>query len=73
MTRFKLVLMVLWLSLRQRWYMSKWNPWGAASPGGRHRATRDFLAAMERSGAAFVRAAQATDETPSVPPNPPVQ
>lgn len=70
MNRFMLTVAVLWLALRQRWYESKWNPWGMGSYGAQRRAAQRVMEQLEKQGPAFVRAATGTD--PSAP-NPPVQ
>lgn len=72
MNRIMLVLAVLWLSLRDRWHRSLWNPWGLASARGRHRSTADVVAILERQGPAFLQTLTGTGETPPNPPKPPV-
>lgn len=58
---------VLWLSLRERWYLSRWNPWGATS--GRRRSTADLVETLGREW----RAAHQAHGTPPSVPKPPLQ
>jgi hypothetical protein len=73
MNRIMLFAAVIWLSLRDRWHMSKWNPWGAASPGGRHRATMDVVEQLKANGDAFLRTVTGPHGTPPSAPPPPVE
>jgi hypothetical protein len=66
--RFMLTMAVLCLAVRQRWYESKWNPWGMGSHGARHRSTQAVVDALEVHGKAFIRAATGTDPSPPTPP-----
>ena len=68
-----LVLAVLVLAVRERWHMSRFNPWGVGSRGAAHRSTQDVVTALEKHGAAFVRTVQGTDGTPPSATNDPVQ
>lgn len=67
------VLGILWWSVRQSWYESRWNPWGMGSPGAAHRSTEHVMQLLEQQGPALLRTLQGTDGTPSSAPNPPVQ
>lgn len=65
MNRIMLYAAVLFLAVRQRWFMSKWNPWGAAS--GRHGSTLRAVKAMEAGAGGLLRAAQAGTPRPPAP------
>ena len=73
MRRLSLVLAVMVLAVRERWHMSRFNPWGMGSRGAAHRSTQDVVTALEKHGAAFLRTAQGTDGTPPSAHNDPVQ
>lgn len=73
MNRFMLYAAVLSLAVRQRWYESKWNPWGMGSRGAQVRAAQAVMEELKKqppATAMFIRAATGTDPSP---PNPPVQ
>lgn len=70
MNRFMLTMAVLWLAVRQRWYESKWNPWGMGSYGAQHRAGQDVIEALKKQGPAFIRTATGTDPSAPKPPVP---
>lgn len=73
MNRFMLTMAVLWLAVRQRWYESKWNPWGMGSRGAQHAAARAVMEELEKQGPAFAAALRNATGTAPSPPKPPVQ
>jgi hypothetical protein len=70
MNRLLLYAAVLVLAVRERWHMSRFNPWGIGSYGGRHRAAQGTLDALGTHGD-LTRAAR--PQPPPNPPEPPVQ
>jgi hypothetical protein len=69
--RAALILAVLWMALRDRWFLSRWNPWGAAS--GRTLPTQDVIDIIEKHGQAWMRTMTGTGESAHKPPNRPIQ
>ena len=71
--KFRMYAGVVWWMVRDRWYMSRLNPWGAGSVSGRHRASRDVVQQLEQQGPALLRAAMGKDGTPPSAPPPPLR
>lgn len=67
------ILGFLWLALRDRWFMSRWNPWGAAAGSARTMPTQDVMALIERQAKVWRNVATGTDDSGPTPPNRPIQ